>query len=140
MLWNPVKPHISIRIQFYIQEIYTFKKKRSFSTIVNNKPSLTIVNVDPALTIVNDDPSFKKQSYKKRSFIAFFKNDRYSFSKSLKREGRFQKRNDRFWKRLNTESKNDRLTIVFKNDLQPYTCKCTMNVYSLFSLDFNMNS
>ena len=51
-----------------------------------------------------------------------FQNDRYLFSKSSKQLGRisktivfFQKRNDR----LNTfenESKNDRLTIVFKND------------------------
>ena len=29
---------------------------------------------------------------------------------------RFQKRNDRYWKGLKNETKNDRLTIVFKND------------------------
>jgi len=48
-----------------------------------------------------------------------FKNDRYSFSKSSKRVGRFLKRS--FFSENETivfqnETKNDRLTIVYKND------------------------
>jgi len=64
---------------------------------------------------------FSKQSYKKRSQIVLikmivFKNDRYSFSKSSKRVGRFKKtivffrkRNDLFWKRNKKRSFSDRL-------------------------------
>ena len=89
----------------------TIVSKDPSLTIVNDDPSLTIANDDPLLMIANDDPSltivniienkflfqkrsFLKQSYKKLSQIVFmktigFKNDRYSFSKSSKRVGRF---------------------------------------------------
>ena len=60
-----------------------------FKTIV---VSLTIINDDPSLTIVNDDPSLTIVNItvnKNISKTIVFKNDRYLFSKSSKRVGRF---------------------------------------------------
>ena len=69
--------------------------------------TIVIINVKKAYLsmkffFLND--RFKKQSYKKLSLIFFiktivFKNDRYSFSKSSKRVGRFK--NDRFFRKRN---------------------------------------
>ena len=84
--------------------------------ILNDHASLTIVNDDPSLTIFNiivNKFYFSKAIVifriivKKRSQIVIiktivFKDDRYSFFKSSKR--------------LKNETKNDRLTIFFKND------------------------
>ena len=114
--------------------------------MVTDYPLLTIVNDDTSnLTIVNiighniffkndlffnKQSFFKKQSYKKRSQIVLIKR---SFSKTI--AIRFLKvendwvvyKNDRFFE---NETKNERLTIVYKKRLTTYRCPSDIAIFA----------